>query len=180
MTPFFKKSLAICFCNLFRIFAGMKTRQFISSVVTFLIAVVFLLTSTGFNVYIHHCSSTNSSKYTVLIKDFSCDHSYSAHGEDKPSFSSCCSAPLKDSTFVEGDCCYTVSHFLRITDSYQHNNVVSFVKLPLFIEFNLQLTTITPLEEDLLPSELCYSPPPLMYGFDQLVFIHQLKIPSFS
>jgi len=115
-----------------------------------------------------------------LTQSFSCDYNDSANGQDEPLFSSCCSTPLKDSTVDEEDCCSTVSHFLKIKDLYHHNNVVSFVNLPHFIEFNFQLTTIPTVVKDLLPSQLSYSPPPLMRGFDQLVFIHQLKIPSFS
>ncbi len=155
----------------------MKARQFISSVVTFLIAVLFLFTNTGFNVYIHHCSTSNSSEYAVLTNDFCCGPVDSDHCQDETG-----SSTLTDKGLVNEDhCCATVAQFLKITVLYLHNPVVNLTGSPLFVELFLHFKTINPLIcENLFPADRCYSPPPLMHGFDQLVSIQQLKIPSFS
>ncbi len=155
----------------------MKTRQIISSVVTLLIAVLFLFTSTGFNVYIHHCSTANSSEYAVVRGDLCCGHVDSAPCQDEKDNST----PTVESLVIENHCCTTVAQYLKITDLYQHSPVVNLTGFSLFVELYLHCNTINPLIcEDLFPADRCYSPPPLLHGFDQLVFIQQLKIPSFS
>lgn len=157
----------------------MKIRQFIPVVVSILIAVLFLFTSTGFNVYIHHCSAASQSEYAVLTDDFLCNHADACQDHDEAAHKAA-SASSENNHIQEGKCCTTVSRFMKIQDSYHQSPVINLTAYPLYVELNLLDTTNAFMLENLSPADFYYAPPPLLTGFDRLLFISQLKIPAFS
>lgn len=138
-------------------------------------AVVFLLSTSGFTIYSHHCS-INGSNYSITTSPNISDCESCGNNEQSPS-TSCCSVKQNCSSQSNTkNCCSDKEQFVKIDTDYNtptHNDnpqpiVVSIFELNLIIVDNSSVLLLSEKVNN-------YSLPHPKTGSEFLIFISQLK-----
>ncbi len=158
----------------------MKVVEKIKYVLTVFIAVIVFLSSTGFNVYHHHCNQDKTTSTSFFIDNTSCNHA-EKHHHDKPSHpSSCCedyAASECENNYEEKECCEIVKTYHKVeiqnTDENLKKNI-EFSALDIFILQSLfDFSNSDENSDEIINKES----PPLLYGKELIYFIQKIKIP---
>ncbi len=159
----------------------MKVLQKVKQTLTIFFAVIVFITSTGFNVYQHHCSTNNNTSYSILFDNTSCDHSEKHHHIKNTHSASCCS----DYTVFDGKSNCEEKECCEISKTYHKIEIQNkFEKLVKQIEFTtLNVLLSTSLFDfsdfdNFSISIIDKESPPLLYGKELIYFIKKIKIPS--
>lgn len=149
-------------------------KRFTNKLVHVLVAVVVLISTSGFTVFEHSCTSSKTHERSLFIPVFSCDHYQDEVNEEKPT---CCDNHQAEEPITCGtdDCCETETIIVKLDATYdlQYNKLkVSIATLASPIETNAIVEC--PFDEE----SLCFvkndHPPPLA-GKALRIFLHQLN-----
>ncbi len=154
------------------------------------LAAFILLASSGFTVYEHHCSWTNTTDISYIVDFTDCSHNIDITAEEETSHNhNCCSHSTETvelepiSCYViptDGSttpCCNTEAHFYKLIENFEVQPVHELIELQ-FIP--ILLAVINSPVANLLPGKfqqqiLFDTGPPLLYGVALLRFIQQYK-----
>jgi hypothetical protein len=155
----------------------MKIKKQISAFFSLALAVVFLLSGSGFNVYLHQCDSNHTEELSFFVKEFSCDHEKNNHEvHEHESGTGCCSSIIEAFDNEGANCCHTSSIYYKISNEFEKRSTTSPSNLHLIIchIYNtLDTDSVFTEEQNFVNNSL--SPPPI-YGFDRTISLHKLKI----
>jgi len=89
----------------------MKTA--IKNTISYLLATIFLVTTSGFTVFEHHCTTENTSQFSFIIEDFNCEHPDHQHEHALPA---CCAENhgSKGDSCDDRNCCDTESYIVQL------------------------------------------------------------------
>jgi hypothetical protein len=152
-------------------------KAIINKILSVLLAVVVLITTSGFTVFEHHCYTEKTTEYSVLVPNFECDHSEHDHHDNIPSCCEIYSSTQPGEECGKSDCCDTYSFVVKLNiplDSQDVNKKISIDMFTGLLERDIE-NTITDSEDQhiIISNDL---PPPLA-GRDLHIFLHQLNIP---
>ena len=158
----------------------MKVKRIISSVLHLAIAAIFLLSASGYKVYLHHCNSSNTTEISFFVSSFSCQHPLEKTDGSEISHVGCSGVGGEQISGNEDGCCNTDSSFYKISDKYDSRTQTLQISLsPVMFE---QPTSTVELKEavELMVKPQYYQPPPPVQGSDMIVIFHQLTIAHLS
>lgn len=90
-----------------------------------LIAVVIMLTTSGFNVFYHYCTTSQASEYSFIIAGFNCAHSQKASATiNAPEC--CSSSDEKNDSCHHDDCCITETFLVKLEINLDQQNSGDF------------------------------------------------------
>ncbi len=152
------------------------TLKWIKHIFAISIAVVFLLSTSGFTIYSHHCSSSNSSYTVSIFKSLATCSNCGSHIKQNIEKETCCASKTSCSiNNTENNCCSTQEQFLKIVVDY---NIPSE-------KYNTEITTIEVIQIELLLQEnytepilfpICnFSLPPPKHGAEIVILLNQQK-----
>lgn len=139
-----------------------------------LLAIIVLISTSGFTVFEHSCTSSKTYERSFFIPVFSCDH----YQEDSDEAThTCCSSHEQEEPLTCGTdkCCDTETTIVKLDVTYelQHQNLklyVPAIELPLEIPADVE----TGFDEQFQITINRTHPPPLS-GRDLRIFLHQLN-----
>lgn len=154
-------------------------KKIIGNTFTVLMAAFFLVATSGMPVFHHSCNTQNTSEYTVLFADFSCEHWQGISDAEKSN--SCCADQHneEDQSCEDNHCCDTETLLVKLDANLDFNKSVQ-VNTDQFLvkEINVIDNQIyTP--EKQLPVFFYHDLPPPLTGKDLKIYLHQLNIPHF-
>ncbi len=140
------------------------------------IAVIVLVSTSGFTVFKHSCSTEQTIEYSLLVPDFSCQHIGSNEAEKLPA---CCCLPKAATTesLDQQKCCDTDSYLVKMkinfeTQDFNKKNLVEVENTPVDMEREIRLSSAE-FSHIIISDDL---PPPLS-GKALHIYLHQLNIP---
>lgn len=143
------------------------------------LALVVLISTSGFTVFQHSCSSNNTSELSFIVPLFSCDHYQADHMESE---GSCCvDAEAGSSPSCRaGDCCDTETTLVKLDVTFE----IQIAKIKIFVPaIDLPMEGK---EEPIKDSGQAVHPdpgndlPPPLSGKDLRIYLHQLNtLPMF-
>ncbi len=154
----------------------MKASKYISALFSIALALLFLLSGSGIQFYLHQCDLKKTKELSLFSKNFSCDHEHfeaNIHQHEKSS--GCCSSTIEAFDNEGDNCCHTSSYFYKISSDFEKSSSVSTVHSPAILHLNTNPVTEDSLTEGTIINNNTLSPPPL-FGFDRTITLHQLKI----
>ncbi|MCF8298512.1 MAG: hypothetical protein K9J13_13275 [Saprospiraceae bacterium] len=158
----------------------MKVVQRIKHIMTVIVAMVVFITSTGFNIYHHHCKINKTTSTSFFINNTSCDHSEKHHEEKHHHSSSCCEKKFTsncDESYEEQECCDITKTFHKIEILNKVEKSVQqfeITALDIFVLTSIFTSTET---EELSNEIINKESPPLLFGKELIYFIQNIKIP---
>lgn len=157
-------------------------RNFLRNSVLSLLAGVIMLSVSGINIYMHHCSCQDL-QYVTAIPSSSC----CAHGENlsacctaPPSASSCCSKPENSCAntvhLSKTECCTTEHYFVRLDTDLDRQIKQDHVRLFAWLLDYVYTNEHSPELDSGQPYPYDPSPPPPLSGTELLDLLHQRRI----
>ncbi len=153
----------------------------IRGTVTFFLAAIVLLATSGFTVFKHSCLIEKTTEFSIIIPEFNCDHNDHDHDHEAMPHS-CCSLPEStgSETCSTDKCCDTDTFIVKLNitvdiQDYSKNTSISAVGLPEKNEEEISANA----EEINCIIERNGLPPPLS-GKALHIFLQQLNIPDAS
>lgn len=147
--------------------------------VSILVAMILLISTSGFTVFKHHCNTQNISQFSFIIEDFNCGHNDYDHEHIAPS---CCaeSHANADRACEGGNCCDTESYVVKLDITIDIQKVLKH-SIPLIgLAEAANPIEVPTLSKDskhiLIHNDL---PPPLS-GKALHIYLQQLKLDCFS
>lgn len=147
--------------------------------ISLLLSLVVLVTTSGFTVFKHHCTTENTSQLSFMIEDFDCDHNDHEH-DSLPL--SCCTPHGQDTeeSCEPENCCDTESYVVMLNITLDKQEASKYPLPDLGISEDMKGDeTLYPHEENdhiIISNDL---PPPLA-GKALRIYLHQLNIPFAS
>ena len=140
------------------------------------LAVIIIITTSGFTVFEHHCNTERTTEFSLLIPDFDCEHDGHGH-EELPH---CCSTSSShhNASCTGSNCCDIDSHIVKLDitlDTQSYTKKVTAYDFtypdpqPIEITFNIAELSHIRLSTNL-------SPP--LSGKSLIIFLQQLNIPD--
>lgn len=151
----------------------MKSQSFVKRLFAFSMLLIFVINSSGYTIYRHHCKSENLDEVSLFVESFSCDH-HADTVKIKTQTHSCCHKT--ESTSIEDqNCCNTISQYLKLESDFDFSFPISLVdcEVKVLKQFNTErIIEIKPLA---LKTNAKSEAPPL-FGFDLIYSLHQVKV----
>ncbi|MEE4255621.1 MAG: hypothetical protein V2I47_01140 [Bacteroidales bacterium] len=146
---------------------------------SFFLGMIFLVSTSGFTIFKHHCYTKNSSQFSFLIEDFNCDHNGHEHQHALPA---CCAENTENTgaSCEDGSCCDTESYIVKLDVTLDQQKAP---KNPIPATESGEPVNHT--ESPYLTQEdkhfiLHNNLPPPLSGKALHIFLHQLKFDCFS
>ena len=158
----------------------MNVLQKIKQIFTVFFAVMIFITSTGFNVYHHHCNTNKTNSYSVFFDNTTCDHSEKHHHLKHTHSTSCCGdyeVTECENNFEEKECCEILKTYHKVEIQNKVEKSVKhfeFSAVEFFILATLFDFSTTENFSDIIIDK---ESPPLLFGKDLIYFIKKIKIP---
>ena len=151
----------------------------IKNTLTLLVAAIVLLATSGFTVFKHSCKTEQSTEFSFLVPDFSCDHGNHDHQQEMPS---CCDKHKTTSSenCSDDDCCNTVAFVVKMDvpfDVQQFQGNTDPIGTELQSEELISQNIFTGERTFIL---LNNNLPPPLSGKELCIFLNQLNIPNIS
>jgi len=144
--------------------------------ISFLLALVMLVATSGFTIFKHHCTAENTNQLSFMIEDFDCDHNDQEH-EHFPL--ACCTQHGQDTgqSCEPENCCDTESYVVQLNITLDKQQATKY-SLPDLEngEDIIDIDTPCPrVEKDLII--ISNNLPPPIAGKALRIYLHQLNIP---
>ncbi len=159
----------------------MKISRYISGLFSMAMALLFLLTGSGIQLYLHQCETHQTKELSLYTENFSCAHqaemtvSHQNHSEED-----CCASENESVAAEEENCCHTNSVYYKINDDFNKSVESTTPAIPV-----LQLYDATPINltesvepQTVVKQDNAVQPP--LFGFDHIITLHQLKIDTLA
>jgi hypothetical protein len=151
-------------------------KRMISKIILGITALIFLVSTSGFPVFRHSCQTEQTTEFSFLLADFSCDHQ---HSDDAHPAHPCCETSGTSNNINCGTdhCCDTETLLVKLNTTSYYQNIF---KKPVISAIDVAKVEIyeflSPVKESthiIISNDL---PPPLS-GKALLIFLHQLTTP---
>lgn len=156
---------------------NMMIKRVIRNTVSIFLAAIVLIATSGFTVFRHSCQTGNTTEFSLIIPDFSCEHQ--GHQEDKDAIHSCCNIPTlpASETFDTEKCCNTDTFLVKLDVTFDTQNffkkiITADFEQPAEKDYELEFPNAE-ITHIITSNDL---PPPLS-GKSLHVFLNQLNIP---
>lgn len=146
-------------------------KKLIKNILVLFVGIMFVISSSGFSIYQHHCNKCNSSEISLFIKNFDCNHNHKACNKTENT----CHASKKN--HLEHNCCKTQKSFFKIKSDFEKPKINKSIirianTLPIikcFFDVNIEIKKIKP---KLKPNFKI----PIISGEKLVCLFHQQKI----
>ena len=155
----------------------MKFKKYISTIFSVMLAMVFLLSASGFKVYLHQCDAKHTKELSLFTENFSCDHEHHIQQAHKHiEQSGCCNSTIEPFDNEGDNCCHTSSVYYKINNEFEKSRFSAPTYFPAIICLNYNtINTETEITVELLYIDHSLSPPPI-FGFDFTISLQTQKI----
>jgi hypothetical protein len=146
------------------------------NIMSTVLAVIVLVTTSGFTVFEHHCNTAMTTDYAFLLPVFDCDHDQHNHHDALPV---CCSenGSSKAEKCTDDDCCDTNTHLVML-DITLDTQVLSKKMTPgVILVANSSEIIREPNSSEISHIIISNDLPPPLSGKDLHIFLRQLNIP---
>ncbi|MBC8486965.1 MAG: hypothetical protein H8D45_13130 [Bacteroidetes bacterium] len=158
-------------------------KNLVRKITSIVLALAFLISSSGFLISEHYCKTTNLKQLSFLIEYFDCDHNEVTNHEDCNKNYTCCETQqisailVKEKTKNTHDCCETKKHFFKIESVFDKPVIKNSV---LVISKTIHLyKDIVNIDDDIEDNKPDAKPDlkiHLFSGKKLVFFLHQQKI----
>jgi hypothetical protein len=158
-------------------------KNLIKKISSILLAIAFLISSSGFFIYEHHCNTHNLSQVSFLLENFDCHHDNETDHLNCDNASACCmdsennSLSAKEILSKENNCCKTENHFFKIKSAFEKpvikNTILVTSKIIHLLKY---IVSIDDDKEDSKPDAKPDLKIHLLSGKKLVFFLHQQKI----
>jgi len=150
-------------------------KEMLRNTIALMMAVIVLVSTSGFTVFKHSCSTEETTEFSLLIPEFNCEHN-----QEEESLPACCSTiPLArdKESYNSSKCCDTDKFVVKLNitvelTDYSKSEYTSVATIPI-LEANDLHTEDDEKRHIIVSNNL---PPPLA-GKALHIFLHQLNIP---
>lgn len=143
-----------------------KLKKHIVSFFSILLALVILMTTSGFSIYTHHCNHNHTNYYSVFTPSAKCNIHL-----PKPAIKSCCNTaepaamPQCDTSPSDNGCCTNKTQVLKLDTKTVLSNSTIVIKsietLSFIMLVTFNITNIEKVNTAILSYQCAESPPPL-------------------
>ncbi len=157
-------------------------KNLVRKISSIILALAFLISSSGFFIYEHHCNTSNLSQISFLFEDFDC-HDNHENDHLNCDNNTCCDTSEnntlsgKDTSTKKTNCCETKNHFYKIKSVFEKpiikNTVLVISKI---IHLYKDLVNIDDDKKDNNPDAKPDLKIHLFSGKKLVFFLHQQKI----
>ena len=157
-------------------------KGFLRNSVLSLLTGILILSVSGVNIYMHHCSCEDLKYVTAIPSSLCCEHGKVPSGgcTDLPSAQSCYSKPDNGCTnsihFSKTDCCTTEHHFIRLDTEFDRQLKQDQIRLFALLPDHVYLSEHSPGLDSGHPDQYAPSPPVPLSGTELLDLLHQRRI----
>lgn len=151
-------------------------KRMISNIVLGITAVIFLVSSSGFTVFRHSCQAEQTTEFSFLLADFSCDHQ---HSDDTHPAHPCCEVSgTSDKVSCGTDhCCDTETLLVKLNTTSDYQNVFKKSVISAIDAAQVKIYEFFSPERESTHIIISNGLPPPLSGKALLIFLHQLTIP---
>ena len=154
-------------------------KKMMRHIASILLSVIVIIATSGYTVFHHTCYSSQTSELSVIVPEFSCDHSQN-HDEDHET--SCCAIPVTEeegNTCGDSDCCDTETYSIDLDVTFYSPDQIKKVNQSDIQRLLPEIEVVTQESENLSSQFYIYNdlPPPLS-GRTLHIFLNQLNIPD--
>ncbi len=150
-------------------------KEMLRNTIALMMAVIVLVSTSGFTVFKHSCSTEQTTEFSLLIPEFNCEHY-----QEEASLPACCCAipiPEDEESYNSSKCCDTDTFVVKLNitvqlTDYDKSEYINVAILPVLAAKDLHT-------EDDKNRHIIVSnnlPPPLA-GKALHIYLHQLNIP---
>jgi hypothetical protein len=159
--------------------------ELIKKISAVLLAIVVLVSTSGFTVYEHNCNCCQTTDYSLTIFSSCCDHDSAITNETAPETCSdgiCCNITTDEKTqnhvcSADG-CCNFNNNYEKLAVDFDKSQTVSIRFFPKLINVIQILNPIVLVEPELQKLiHISQNAPPILSETDFVIFAHALKIP---
>lgn len=154
-------------------------KRMINKIILGITAVIFLVSTSGFTVFRHSCQAEQTTEFSFLLADFSCDHLYS---EDAHPAHSCCeTSGINDGVNCgTDDCCDTETLLVKLNTTIDYQNIFKKPVISAIDVAQVEIYEFYSPERESTHIIISNDLPPPLSGKALLIFLHQLTTPYLS
>ncbi len=148
-------------------------QRMIKNIILGITAVIFLVSTSGFTVFRHSCQTEQTTEFSFLHADFSCDHH---HSDD---VHSCCEASGTSDKVSCGtdDCCDTEILIVKLNTTFDYQNIFKKPVISAIDVAQVEVYEFNSPEKESTHIIISNDLPPPLSGKALLIFLHQLTTP---